>query len=229
MFGFLSLSLIEKTGSLNPVYSAKDNNIFVWNGKTKDLIDHDGLEFRAKDWDRIGTNDELGTVQVSTNKLIEIANSGQKEEFHIVPPPKRSKEDAGYITIRISHATDQQREAYKAAASGPFWKPSSTTPVKEPTTTTTPKMEEMEKGAAVETQPALVEEEKEQTEQPDATKTTIESSVEPPKPDEPIKLVIEIMSCRGLIGADKKGSSDPYVKVHLGSKEIHKTKHVHKT
>ena len=46
---------------------------------------------------------------------------------------------------------------------------------------------------------------------------------------EQVELVVTIQSARDLIAADKTGKSDPYVKVLLGSKELHKTKHILKT
>lgn len=42
-------------------------------------------------------------------------------------------------------------------------------------------------------------------------------------------LLIEVLSCRGLLVADKTGTSDPYVKIAMGGKDLHKTKHVLKT
>lgn len=48
-------------------------------------------------------------------------------------------------------------------------------------------------------------------------------------PDEDKEVLVEILACRDLIAADKNGLSDPYVKIKLGSKELHKTKHVEKT
>jgi hypothetical protein len=41
-----------------------------------------------------------------------------------------------------------------------------------------------------------------------------------------IPLFIEIVSCKGLLPMDKTGSSDPYVKVKLGKKDLHETKHI---
>jgi hypothetical protein len=42
-------------------------------------------------------------------------------------------------------------------------------------------------------------------------------------------LLVEILSCRDLLAADKDGSSDPYVKAKMGSKDLHKTDYVNKT
>lgn len=49
-----------------------------------------------------------------------------------------------------------------------------------------------------------------------------------PDQDE-LSLSIEILSCRDLLISDRNKSSDPYVKVTLGDKDLHKTKHILKT
>jgi Ca2+-dependent lipid-binding protein len=41
-----------------------------------------------------------------------------------------------------------------------------------------------------------------------------------------LSLLIEIVSCQNLIQADVDGGSDPYVKVKLGDKDVHKTKYI---
>ncbi|KAL1921019.1 uncharacterized protein VTP21DRAFT_11654 [Calcarisporiella thermophila] len=45
----------------------------------------------------------------------------------------------------------------------------------------------------------------------------------------PGDLTITVVEAKDLIGADKNGLSDPYVKLYLGSRQIHKTKHQKKT
>ena len=42
-------------------------------------------------------------------------------------------------------------------------------------------------------------------------------------------MFIQIVSCRDLLVADKTGSSDPYVKVKLGKKDLHETKYLTQT
>jgi len=44
-----------------------------------------------------------------------------------------------------------------------------------------------------------------------------------------IQLVVEIMSCRDLLIGDKNGWSDPYVKVKMGKKDLHRTDYITKT
>ena len=219
------------TCSLDPVYSLEENNTFVWNGTYKDLTRNGGFEFRIKDWDRIGSNDELGSVQVSAEQLIEMTASSNdnEKEFAIggshsikVRKSRQSTSEAGYLTLKIQHATDEDRKSFNANASGPFWTPGEGVEVTTTeTTTSTPKMDEMEKGLE-EDQPNLVNEE--------ATAPP-PSNVPRPNPDKEMKILVEIMSCHNLIAGDKTGNSDPYVKVTLGhtKKELHKTKHIHKT
>lgn len=42
-------------------------------------------------------------------------------------------------------------------------------------------------------------------------------------------MLVEIVRCRDLLGSDKDGSTDPYVKVKLGNQQIHRTDIIHKT
>ena len=50
-----------------------------------------------------------------------------------------------------------------------------------------------------------------------------------PKPGEELQYVLTIQKCRDLLAGDRTGLSDPYVKVRMGSKQVHKTKHILKT
>ena len=43
-----------------------------------------------------------------------------------------------------------------------------------------------------------------------------------------MSLLVEIVSCWGLIKADLSGS-DPYVKVKMGKMDVHSTKHISDT
>ena len=93
--------------TLDPVYTTKHNNTYMLDIDKKKLSIANGLTFKIKDWDRIGTNDDIGHVDVSYDELVTIRNSTRSrsssgpvvKEFKIIPPKKRSKEDAGYITI----------------------------------------------------------------------------------------------------------------------------------
>lgn len=50
-----------------------------------------------------------------------------------------------------------------------------------------------------------------------------------PKPDEYVSLLIEICSAKDLLIADQFGLSDPYVRVLLDGKDLHKTKYISQT
>lgn len=49
------------------------------------------------------------------------------------------------------------------------------------------------------------------------------------QPGEELNLMVEIVSCRDLLAGDKNGLSDPYVKIKMEGKELHRTKHILKT
>mmetsp|Transcript_16701 Transcript_16701/g.40711 ORF Transcript_16701/g.40711 Transcript_16701/m.40711 type:complete len:993 (-) Transcript_16701:32-3010(-) len=51
--------------------------------------------------------------------------------------------------------------------------------------------------------------------------------VAPPSYDK--EMLIEIMSCRGLIAGDRGGTSDPYVEIKMGTTVLHKTLWIEKT
>ena len=59
--------------------------------------------------------------------------------------------------------------------------------------------------------------------------TTTSASPAPPSPGDMVSLLIKIDSCRDLLAGDRNGFSDPYVKVELGEKTLHKTNHILKT
>jgi Ca2+-dependent lipid-binding protein len=175
---------------LNPVFSEETHSTFVLHCMAKDLYDAKGLFFQVKDWDRIGSNDELGTVQVSAGKLYNA--TGQDMEFKITPPIGKEFEDAGTLMIRCSATTVDDRTGEKKKILG-FTAPQFDVPK-----ITAPKMGGLFSGRSAE-------------------------------PEEPKPMLIEIVSCRKLLGADKTGLSDPYVSIRLGNEKLHETKHVPQT
>lgn len=50
-----------------------------------------------------------------------------------------------------------------------------------------------------------------------------------PSPGEELSLLIEVVSCRDLLIADKFGKSDPYVMIFLGDEKLHQTKYIKQT
>ena len=85
------------------------NSSFVFDTTEKELNDNKGLVFKVKDWDRIGSNDELGQVTVSAETLLQ-ATAGEDMELTITPPTGRETEQAGFITLRCRPATEEDRK-----------------------------------------------------------------------------------------------------------------------
>jgi len=89
--------------TLNPIYSENtDSSFLLQKVSLVDLNSHGGLIFKVKDWNRINMDETIGEVLVPTATVME--SKGEDMELKITPPKKRSKEDAGYITVRIRPA-----------------------------------------------------------------------------------------------------------------------------
>jgi hypothetical protein len=172
--------------------------------------------------------------------------NGETMEFMMIPPKGREKEEAGYLLIRCRPATKDDELAMKKKhkqnlfatttedATRAAWPHSLPDPV--------PKSQQENKQTADKTKSSAALE----TATPATGATTTQKAAEDyvasseretaaaaaavatPKPDEDLCLSIEIVSCRGLIIGDKV-SSDPYVKVKMGRKDLHETKHILKT
>lgn len=211
------------TKTLNPLFTPELESTFILDCTDAVLSDNNGLTFIVKDYDFIGNNEELGTVQVAYPAVIK--GNGGTLEF-VVNPPKGIQKPAGNLLLRFRKATTADVEAMKdkknkrnmfptttAEATAAAWgsgKPP------EPAAPTAAAPAPAPKSAA--TEPAA---KSAPVPEPAATAT--------PKPGEYLHLKIEIVSCRGLISADKNGLSDPYVKLCMGGKDLHKTKHILKT
>jgi len=110
--------------TLNPRYSEKENNKFIWNGKIKQLQDAGGLTFFLLDYDFLSADDPLGDFKVSMDNLVTM--NGQAVEFEVTPPShlRTETESAGFCTIRVTHANAVLRKKYGAvSATRSFWEP----------------------------------------------------------------------------------------------------------
>ena len=153
----------------------------------KELFEKGGLEFKVKDWDRIGSNDELGKVVVPAATLYEMVDTAQEQEFSITPP-KGHGDAAGFLTILCRPPTTGDRDDLKRTQSLFRRSPRN--------------VSKLEKEAV------------------DVAKIIdIDDKI----------LLIEILSCRDLLAADKTGASDPYVKIKMDNEDLHKTDIVKKT
>jgi Ca2+-dependent lipid-binding protein len=170
----------------------------------------------VKDWDRIGTNEVLGTVEVGYTTLVR--SNGESMEFQLTPPDGVDKE-AGYLLLRFRNATIEDVKALKDKKHPKNLFPTTT---QEATSAAWALLQGVSK--------------KDDDAVPDLTVetnsgATLDQSVHENTPDmaSQLHLKIEIVSCRNVLVADKGGTSDPYVKAQMGGKDLHKTKHILKT
>ncbi|CAJ1963811.1 unnamed protein product [Cylindrotheca closterium] len=192
---------LHKTGhidrTLNPTFSRDHRNSFVIDCSVSELFGANGVLIKVIDYDRgiISGDDELGSVQIPATTMYEC----QEEEYHLDPPPGRN-EDPGYVTIRITEITKEQRDLHKK---GKLSAPKQVMPAGLNTS---------ESGLSVV-----------------SSGSYHSTSVIKFKDMHDKTLLVEILSCRDLIAADKNGLSDPYVRAKMGKKELHKTGCITKT
>ena len=177
-----------------------------------------GFQFRVMDWDMIGHNDKMGHVCLTPEEIWTMAQSSEEKEFLITPPSDIEGKEAGYMTLRIQHATSDDRDQFQAkqSANVTYWMPP---PPGDPSYDPPPLVANIVANIDL-TEPTsndlsyspVVDEE--------------DDSI--PKATDRVSLRIEIVSCRDLLAGDLT-SSDPYVKVDLGDTDLHKTKHIVKT
>ena len=100
---------IPKT--LNPVYTEKTNNSYVLDMPATELYGKKGIQLKVKDWDRcFGGDDDLGTVNIPADTLYNFGD--EVKEFKIDSPPGKS-DDAGYISIRCTEISAEERDSRK--------------------------------------------------------------------------------------------------------------------
>lgn len=201
-----------------------------------ELAEKNGLLFTIKDWDFIGSNDVLGMVEVASQALTSC--KGKTMEFMVLPPKGREEEEAGYLLVRCRHATKDDEQSLKKKHKKNLFETTTESAVQAawpslPDPVGTLKKKPRQSTAEV---AQKVDLSSRGTQDPSSGGDNSEKSLDPkevdstamPKPGEELHLAVKIVSCRGLIVANKT-TSDPYVKVYVGEKEIHKTKHILKT
>jgi Ca2+-dependent lipid-binding protein len=191
--------------SLNPVFTEETNNTFVLDCPVMDLYTKNGIFLNVKDWDRgIGGDDDLGSVQIPPDVLYDFGS--EAKEFQIEPPSGKS-DAAGFITIRCNPISAAERDSRKKG--GMF-----------------SKLTGSQKGGIT------------------AREVSFHLSgyhlcvcctllflltsigfVRSKMDFSDLSLLVEIVSCQNLIIADIN-SSDPYVKVKMGDKDVHTTKYI---
>jgi len=93
---------ISKT--LNPVFTSVQKNSFLISCPKLELAGAQGILVRVVDWDRGLGDDDLGWVQIQAESLYEC----QLQEYALNAPYGRN-EDAGYVTIRTTELTEEER------------------------------------------------------------------------------------------------------------------------
>lgn len=97
--------------SLSPVFHSRDRNFFILEcGSKEELFKNGGLEFKIKDWNRVGRDDDLGSAFVPAESIFDA--SDEILEFKI-EPPKGHAEVAGFISIHCRPATLGDKDDYK--------------------------------------------------------------------------------------------------------------------
>ena len=188
------------------------------------ISDAGGLKFVIKDFDRVGFNDALGTVEVSYPMIARGALAGKEgivKEFEITPPVGVNK-SAGFLLLRAKKATPEDEHSLLREKRHP----------KNLFLTTTAEAAAagwdtlMENGSSRGMENHVVSpEEGEEVAATPALKTEERA----PNFADDLHLRIEIVQCKGLIAVDKGGHSDPYVKIKMGHTTVHQTKHIEKT
>jgi len=208
--------------TLNPVFGPEQDNEFTTQMVYGDLTSKRGLTIEVKDWDRIGTNDVIGYLLITPDRLVQLSASGEPTSIPLAVPPKRKETEAGSITLCIQHTDTSPESKYWIPASV---KPASTNSLiygnaPEGESEPAPSLEEESTPAASDSETFVLEE-------PPVSPSSNSVASGPPLYNK--ELLIEVVSCRNLIPADKSGFSDPYVKIRMGSKDLHKTSHIDKT
>ena len=219
------LHLSIKHRRLNPSFGDHQNNAFVLDIPAKQLFDHKGLIFKAKDWNRLSSDEDLGQVLVPAMDLYKA--SGEPMEYALVPPSDTAdiNSKAGTIMIRTLPATEAHLKKFgKKGLRGFVGKihtqaksqvqdiqhHAQDMSTKVMDHIPSPKIHFNNNNKKADDEIVVLAEEDEAI------------------VDEPLKILVEVVAGRNLVIADKT-SSDPYCKIYLGEKEIHKTKHLTQT
>ena len=216
MISFISIFACSR---LNPIYTPENGSTFLLDMPATEISDAGGLKFVIKDYDRLGFNDILGTVEVAYPMVARGATAGKEgilKEFEIIPPVGVDRQ-AGFLLVRAKKATEEDVHSLLKEKRHP--KNLFLTTTAEAASSVWDALKENESSRGMENP---VEKAKD-----DSNVSTVEERA--PNFSEALHLYIEIVKCKGLISVDKGGHSDPYVKVKMDHKTVHQTKHIEKT
>ena len=88
----------------DPVYTIKQNSVFVLDVATKEIKDHDGITFKVLDFDLVGKHDSLGQVTIPADKVLEA--TGERLELQL----RNKGTDSGFLAIRCRPVKEYERE-----------------------------------------------------------------------------------------------------------------------
>ena len=80
------------THSLDPIFTIKHDSFFILSVSAEELIANKGLLFKVKDYDKMVSNDELGTVTVPAQSIL--GANGERLEFKLTPPYGKEEKNA---------------------------------------------------------------------------------------------------------------------------------------
>ena len=95
--------------NLNPIWSVATSSLFLWSVSAKVLFEsEDGLTFLVQDFDKFGSNDNLGAITVSPKKLYEW--SGERRDFLLRPLHGKDSVGKSTLALRCRRATDYDKK-----------------------------------------------------------------------------------------------------------------------
>ena len=214
--------------SLNPVFEEKDNHTFSAKINYGELTAAGGIFIEVKDWDRVGTNDLIGLATIDPARVLGLARMGKPTSIKLEVPKGRKETDAGFITLCIQDpGAGMDSDSDDDSSAGPA-KAKAKLNSKDDDDSGSDSENALGNTAAPAAPAAPVGGATASTRTRSSTSKTPSISVVEPPDATILELNIRIVSCRNLLKGDRN-SSDPYVKIMLGTKELHRTKYILKT
>lgn len=91
--------------SCNPIYTIKTDSLFILDISTQELQNENGILLKVKDYDSLGRNDDLCSVQIPDDVLLKA--NGERIEFDL---QNKRGNNAGKIAIRCKPTTNYDRQ-----------------------------------------------------------------------------------------------------------------------
>mmetsp|Transcript_27422 Transcript_27422/g.41740 ORF Transcript_27422/g.41740 Transcript_27422/m.41740 type:complete len:868 (-) Transcript_27422:89-2692(-) len=182
------------TKTLNPVFSESTKSTFILVCTDKELLNEGGLLLKIKDWDLGASNDDLGTVVIPASEFLE-SPSQEGKEYPIKAPSGGTKYVPGATDGGFIKIRYRPATDSELAVGQGFF--SRTTELLGNTLKKNPSFRY----------------------NPETREKFEPLDIIPANKD----IFIEIVSCRDILASDKVCLSNPYVKVKLGTKDVHET------